>query len=166
MLTLSLYLIFCVSFLFDIVYDLKDQVAFEHIVHEFILLALALALTAAIHQAYLIRDERKKLVKAQQQLVETTNSYLSWKAKSRHSAQQIRQAIDLQFDEWGLSESEKDVALLLIKGLSMKEIADIRGTHDKTVRQQATQIYKKAELQGRQELAAFFLEDIVASPDV
>jgi DNA-binding NarL/FixJ family response regulator len=90
---------------------------------------------------------------------------LSWKAKSRHSAQQIRQAIDLQFDEWGLSPSEKDVALFLIKGLSMKEIAHIRETQDKTVRQQATQIYKKADVSGRQELSAFFLEDIVATPD-
>ena len=44
----------------------------------------------------------------------------------------------------------------------MKEIADIRQTHEKTVRQQATTIYRKSGLSGRQELAAFFLEDILS----
>jgi DNA-binding NarL/FixJ family response regulator len=46
----------------------------------------------------------------------------------------------------------------------MKEIAEIRNTQEKTVRQQATTIYKKSELSGRQELAAFFLEDILSAP--
>lgn len=73
--------------------------------------------------------------------------------------------IDQQFAVWLLSQSEKDVALLLIKGLSMKEIAGIRNTQEKTVRQQATTIYKKAGLSGRQELAAFFLEDILSMPE-
>lgn len=164
MASLFLYLIFSVSFVVDIFFDFNEKVPFEHIFHEFLLLVLALS--AAVFQASLLSRQRKKLMRTQEQLVETTNSYLSWQAKSRHSAQQIRQAIDLQFDEWGLSLGEKDVALLLIKGLSMKEIAGIRGTQDKTVRQQATQIYRKAEVGGRQELAAFFLEDIIASPDI
>jgi DNA-binding NarL/FixJ family response regulator len=163
MLSLVLYLVFSISFVVDIFFDLNEKVAFEHVLHEFLLLTLSLS--AAIYQTILLSRQKKKIVEVQEQLVETTNSYLSWKAKSRHSAQQIRQAIDLQFDEWGLSPSEKDVALFLVKGLSMKEIANIRETQDKTVRQQATQIYKKADVGGRQELAAFFLEDIVASPD-
>lgn len=164
MISLALYLVFSLSFIIDIFFDLHEKVPFEHILHEFVLLVLAIS--AAVYQGLLLSRQKKKLVQTEKQLVETTNSYLSWKAKSRHSAQQIRQAIDLQFDEWGLSVSEKDVALLLIKGLSMKEVAEIRGTQDKTVRQQATQIYKKAEVNGRQELSAFFLEDIVASPNM
>jgi DNA-binding NarL/FixJ family response regulator len=163
MLSLVLYLVFSISFVVDIFFDLNEKVAFEHVLHEFLLLILSLS--AAIYQTILLSRQKKKIVEVQEQLVETTNSYLSWKAKSRHSAQQIRQAIALQFDESGLSPSEKDVALFLVKGLSMKEIANIRETQDKTVRQQATQIYKKADVGGRQELAAFFLEDIVASPD-
>jgi DNA-binding NarL/FixJ family response regulator len=98
------------------------------------------------------------------ELLETKQSYQEWKAKTHASAQEIRQLIDKQFLLWHLSHSEKDVALLLIKGLSMKEIAEIRNTQEKTVRQQATTIYKKSELSGRQELAAFFLEDILSAP--
>ena len=154
MLSLILYLVFTISFLVDIFFDLREKLPLEHIVHELILLFLAV--TAAIYQALYIRKQRQKIIQTQKELLETTNSYLSWQAKSRHSAQKIRQAIDLKFDEWKLSASEKDVALLLIKGLSMKEIAKIRETQDKTVRHHASQIYNKADVSGRQQLSAFF----------
>ena len=44
----------------------------------------------------------------------------------------------------------------------MKEIADIRGSSEITVRQQASQIYKKCSLAGRLELSAFFLDDLLS----
>lgn len=65
---------------------------------------------------------------------------------------------------WELSPAEKEVALLLLKGLSHKEIAEVRGTSEATVRQQSRALYKKAGLTGRHDLAAFFLEDLLAGP--
>jgi len=53
---------------------------------------------------------------------------------------------------------------LLVKGLSMKEIADLRHSKEATVRQQATAVYRKAKVEGRQELASYFLEDLFDSP--
>ena len=50
---------------------------------------------------------------------------------------------------------------LLLKGLSLKEIADIRHTTEKTARAQSGSIYAKSGLSGRSELAAFFLEDLL-----
>jgi DNA-binding NarL/FixJ family response regulator len=70
-------------------------------------------------------------------------------------------AIDRQLDRWALSRAEKDIALLLLKGLSHKEIAEARGVSETTVRQQARSIYRKAGLSGRNDLAAFFLEDLL-----
>ena len=67
-----------------------------------------------------------------------------------------------QFLQWGLSPSESEVALLLIKGLSMKEIAEARQVKEKTVRQQATSIYSKSGYAGRHELAAHFIEDLMS----
>ena len=67
-----------------------------------------------------------------------------------------------QFKEWGLSPSEHDIALLLIKGLSMKEIAEARQVKEKTIRQQATAIYAKSGYTGRHELAAHFIEDLMS----
>jgi DNA-binding NarL/FixJ family response regulator len=43
----------------------------------------------------------------------------------------------------------------------MKDIADIRGSGENTVRQQSSQIYKKSALGGRMELSAFFLDDLL-----
>jgi DNA-binding NarL/FixJ family response regulator len=53
------------------------------------------------------------------------------------------------------------VASLLLKGLSHKEIAEVRRVSEATARQQARAVYKKAGLSGRNELAAFFLEDLL-----
>jgi DNA-binding CsgD family transcriptional regulator len=70
-------------------------------------------------------------------------------------------AMRRQFSEWGLSPTESDVALLLIKGLSMKEVSAARGVKEKTVRQQATAIYAKSGCAGRHELVARFIEDLM-----
>ena len=84
-----------------------------------------------------------------------------WQEKSADILRGLGEKIDEQLNEWSLSSAEKDVALLLIKGLSTKELAHVRGTSEKTVRQQASQIYAKANLENRAELAAFFLEDLL-----
>ena len=66
-----------------------------------------------------------------------------------------------QLDVWELSPTEKEVALLLLKGLSFEEIAAIRHTKEKTVRQQAISLYRKSVLNGRHEFAAWFFEDFL-----
>src|SRR5213593_86931 len=40
-------------------------------------------------------------------------------------------------------------------------VADLRQTSERTVRQQALAIYRKSGLNGRSDLAAFFLEDLL-----
>jgi DNA-binding NarL/FixJ family response regulator len=59
------------------------------------------------------------------------------------------------------SPAEREVGLLLLKGLSHKEIAGVLDKSERTVRQQSLGIYKKAGLAGRAELSAFFLEDLL-----
>lgn len=68
-----------------------------------------------------------------------------------------------QFSEWGLSPSEREVAVLLIKGLSMKEISQARAVKEKTIRQQATNVYAKSDCAGRHELVARFIEDLMTN---
>lgn len=77
-------------------------------------------------------------------------------ARRRHG-----QAVQQQFHAWGLTTSEQEVALMLLKGLSLREIATLRDTREKTVRQQASTIYGKCGLEGRHALAAWFLEDFL-----
>jgi DNA-binding CsgD family transcriptional regulator len=73
-------------------------------------------------------------------------------------------AIDAQFDRWGLSPAEKEVGLLLLKGLSHREVAQARSVTEATARQQARAVYRKAGVSGRADLAAFFLEDLMLPP--
>lgn len=84
-----------------------------------------------------------------------------WRDEARDLLQGLGAALDRQFERWALSPAEKEVALLLLKGLSHKEIAEVRSITEATARQQARAVYKKASLSGRNELAAFFLEDLL-----
>lgn len=69
--------------------------------------------------------------------------------------------INTEFANWKLTESENEIGWLLLKGLSFKEIAEARGTSERTVRQQARAIYAKSGLSSRSDLAAYFFEDFV-----
>jgi len=84
------------------------------------------------------------------------------KSKNARLAGEMLAVINTQFKQWDLSASEAEVALLLIKGLSMKEIADARAVKEKTVRTQAANIYAKSDCAGRHELAAYFIEDLMS----
>lgn len=84
-----------------------------------------------------------------------------WRGEAQGLLLGLGAAIDAQFERWSLTPAEREVALLVIKGLSHKEVAQVRGTSERTVRQQALGIYKKAGLAGRAELSAFFLEDLL-----
>jgi DNA-binding CsgD family transcriptional regulator len=102
-------------------------------------------------QARLIRD--LEIARAQGQ---------QWRAEARSHLIGLGEAIEAQFSRWNLTGAERDVALLLLKGLSHKEIATIRASSERTVREQARALYAKAGLTGRAALSAFFLEDLSA----
>jgi DNA-binding CsgD family transcriptional regulator len=74
----------------------------------------------------------------------------------------VRSEMQSQFRGWGMTGAEREVGLLILKGLNHKQIAALRGTSEATVRQQAQAIYRKAGLPGRTAFAAFFLEDLLA----
>ena len=84
-----------------------------------------------------------------------------WRADARRHVEGLARAIDEQLTKWRLTDAEKEVAFLLLKGYGLKEIARARDTSEKTARAQSVAIYAKAGLSGRSELAAFFLEDLL-----
>lgn len=73
----------------------------------------------------------------------------------------LGKAIEMQLAEWGLTEGERTTALLILKGMSHKEIAVATRRSESTIRQHAVEIYRKSGLSGRAELSAFFLEDLL-----
>ena len=88
-----------------------------------------------------------------------------WRAKTHSHLNGIRIEMDKQFVDRGMTAAERDVALLILKGLSHKEVASLRGTAEATVRQQARSIYSKAKLPGKTAFSAYFLEDLWGPAD-
>ena len=83
-----------------------------------------------------------------------------WRQQSRRFLDGLSRAIESQFTAWNLTAAEADVAGLLLKGASLREIAGLRRTSEATIRQQAQNIYRKSGLASRSELSAYFLEDL------
>ncbi len=73
----------------------------------------------------------------------------------------VKTVIDDDFHEWRLSDAESDIAWFMLRGLPLREIASVRGTSERTVRQQAQAIYRKAGLDGRSDLAGRVLERFI-----
>jgi DNA-binding NarL/FixJ family response regulator len=134
-------------FAYDIVTDLlDDNESLLHILIEsFIFLAISAVLLAELR-----RVNRLKL------------EVLKERDKTARLSGELLAVMRSQFANWGLSPSESEVALLLIKGLSMKEISLARQVKEKTVRQQATSVYAKSGYAGRHELVAHFIEDLMS----
>lgn len=84
-----------------------------------------------------------------------------WRDRAEELLAGVGHTIDEQFAEWGLTKAEGEVALLLLKGLSFKEVASVRETGERTAREQARSVYKKAGIAGRAELSAWFIEDLL-----
>ena len=74
--------------------------------------------------------------------------------------------VDERFGEWSLTPAEREVGWLSIKGFSVAEIADLRGTSESTVKVQSTAIYKKAGVNGRAQLLAAFVEDLLENDGI
>lgn len=134
-------------FAYDIITDvINDGDGFLHILIELIVfVAISFVLFRELHHVKSLNKEIKQE-----------------KSKSARLAGELLAVIQDQFYQWKLTPSESDVALLLIKGLSMKEIADARKVKEKTVRLQATSIYAKSGCEGRHELSAYFIEDLMS----
>lgn len=151
---------------FDVITDLHDGAPVHAVVAEVLVLVVGLlGLTwVAARFLALVRRARTLAQRAEEleaRLNDSRREADEWRHEARDLIAGFAAAIDRQLDRWGLSPAEKEVALLLLKGLSHKEVANVRAVGEATVRQQARALYRKAGLTGRNDLAAFFLEDLL-----
>ena len=120
-------------------------------------------LISEIRQRYRENARLRATLQSTHQDLQQANQHVhALTEKLRDTGKQYNLVVQEQFTAWGLTPSEREVALLLLKGLSFDEVASVRDTKEKTVRQQATTIYRKSGLNGRHEFAAWFFEDFLA----
>lgn len=155
----SILLLISLMTVIDLLTDLGEGVVWWHVAIEG-----SVAVIALVGVYFLVKGTftlRKSLIKERELSAKLMEESSHWKESSKKFLDGLSKSIDLQLDKWELTKSEKEVAFLLIKGFSLKEIAEYRSTAEKTTRAQATSIYAKSGLSGRSQLSAFFLEDLL-----
>jgi DNA-binding CsgD family transcriptional regulator len=143
----------------DIAMDFSEGADFAHVAQEATILTLSLLALAWL--LFDLRRQANEISKLRSELAEINTAAPMPGKYVLEAKLNLSQVISHQFNDWQLTDSEKDVGWLLLKGLSLKEIAAIRNTLEKTVRQQASAIYKKAGLSGRHAFSAWFIEDVL-----
>lgn len=122
---------------------------------------LVLTAAAVVHLLGRMQRQHLEQISLVRDLEVARSEGARWRSDMRELLKGLSAAIDAQFERWQLTPAEREVAMLLLKGLSHKEIAAVRDASERTVRQQARSIYAKANLSGRAALSAFFLEDLL-----
>jgi len=130
-----------------------------HVLMEVSFVVLLLGATGYLWSGWM--QDRRGLRAAEQRVVSSRAERDQWKARADQLLAGLGAEIDRQFDRWNLTPAEREVALLILKGLGHKEAAEVLGRSERTVRQHAVSVYRKSGLGGRAELAAFFLEDLL-----
>jgi DNA-binding CsgD family transcriptional regulator len=85
----------------------------------------------------------------------------AWRGRAQGYLSGLGEEIEKQFETWQLTQAEREVGLLMLKGFSHREIASLRGTTEATVRHQARAVYQKSGMPGRSSFCAYFLEDLL-----
>ena len=149
-----------VATLIDIAFDLYYGSTLAHISIELVLVLLSVSGVLWLVQH--LHLQNRALEEIKREIAEEKKKKKPAAPTEVHEARRtMSEIMRQQFKSWQLTGGEQEVAILLLKGLSFKEIAGVRETHEKTVRQQASAIYKKAGVSGRHAFAAWFIEDFL-----
>ncbi len=143
----------------DLITDYGDGGSGSHLLLEGILLAISA--TVFILGVKRLFHAKREILALQINVESLHQEKEQWKNETHQLLAGLSVKIEKQFSRWKLTQAETEVGFLLLKGFSLKEIAEIRQTKVKTVQQQSQSIYQKTGLASRSELAAFFLEDLL-----
>ncbi len=144
---------FCaVFFAGDIIADAVDTgrgfLADPHLVIEALAVA-ALAAAIVIEARFLMQMLRRAQLAAQ---------------SLRVAAGAFWEVLEDRFASWDLSPAEREVAAFTVKGLSVAEVAALRGAAEGTVKAQLGAVYRKAGVAGRHQLVTLLIEDLLGEP--
>ncbi|WP_157033205.1 helix-turn-helix transcriptional regulator [Loktanella sp. S4079] len=124
-----------------------------------LLVLMVVAVAWSTQRVTQMRDDQQAFRDA---LVRHAAQGADWRAARSQEIAAMSDAIALEFRAWGLTGEEMDVAELLLKGASLKEIALAQRTSLAQVRDRANAVYRKAGISGRVALSAYFLDSLFA----
>jgi DNA-binding CsgD family transcriptional regulator len=143
----------------DLFLDQPTEWLSFHVIFEVLMIAAALVLATTLWLGWW-RAERS-VAELRRSLDARQAERDAWRESARAALEGLGEAVDRQFTAWELTPAEREVALLLLKGYSHKQVAQATGRHERTARQHASAVYHKAGLSGRAELASYFLDELM-----
>lgn len=147
---------------FDLYMDAPDDLLSVHVLVEVALMLISATVGVVLWRAW--RRTSRALTVTRRSLEASVADREAWRGRAEQALHGLGRAINEQFDAWLLTPSEREVALLLLKGHGHKQIAGLTNRSERTVRQHAVAVYGKSGQGGRAELAAFFLEGLMLPP--
>jgi DNA-binding CsgD family transcriptional regulator len=157
---LGLYGVIFALIALDIISDYNDGIEWSHLISEMVVLLIAI-IGIGLFWRQFYQSTQLTLRSLQTNLAAAHVEAQRWRNESHDLIAGLGIEIQKQFIRWGLTNAEAEVGLLLLKGFSHQEIANIRSSSERTVREQARALYRKAGISGRSSLSAFFLEDLL-----
>jgi DNA-binding NarL/FixJ family response regulator len=85
-------------------------------------------------------------------------------ASVKLASSSLQTVIESHFDAWNLTPAERDVATLMVKGLSISEIAGVRGSAEGTVKAHLNAIYRKSGARNRAEVLSHIMDTLIDKP--
>ncbi len=158
---LALFVLFAFLIVWDIAEDLVAGTTVLHIVIELLMMVAALVGAAYYWKRFRTAQRLERTLKRDLEKARADTAH--WHEEERELLVNLKQAVNRQFTRWDFSPTDREIAYYLLKGLSMKEIARLRDSTDRSVKQQAYVLYHKAGLGGRAELSAYFLGGLLHS---
>lgn len=157
---MMLYGVIFALIMLDLFGDYGDGIEWSHIIIELLVLIVAVTGIGLFWYSH-YQTTQATLHTLQLDLETAQKEAVLWRNESRELIAGLAVEIQKQFSRWQLTNAEAEVGMLLLKGLSHQEIADVRVSSERTVREQARSLYRKAGISGRSSLSAFFLEDLL-----
>lgn len=155
---IPLLLIITVFGIVDLFLDAPQSFSF-HVLVDVSLVVLTMGTTIYLWLG--LRLAERSLERTMNALDERSSQRDAWRGRTEDLLRGLGAALEDEFDGWGLTPTERDTALLLLKGHSHKRIARLTDRSERTVRQHAVSVYRKSGLGGRAALSGFFLEQLV-----
>ena len=149
-LTMAVLAVCCGFFALDVAVDLTgmreaDALSWVHLIVE------SFATLSILGALFLLRDY-VRLSRARE---------ASLQASLDEVRRGINQLILDRIQQLKLTPAEQEVALFIVKGYGLSEVASLRGTSERTAKAQAHAVYQKAGVASRSELILHCIEDIV-----
>lgn len=144
---------------FNVALDLSGRLPRLHLALEMLTAVVGMAVASALWVGW--RREARARREVARALEARKAERDAWRDSARKALEGLGHAVDEEFRAWGLTPTEREIALLILKGHSHKRIAELTGRRERTVRQHGVVVYQKSGLGGRAELAAHFLEELM-----